>query len=222
MTDNQLNKNLVRQYCNTDTPTIFEIGCADGRDTEEFIKTFIDLDFKLYCFEPYEPNVMEFRNVIKDNRVKLYQVAIGDIDGEVDFNVSLNNNLYSSSLKEPGDALFNTWSWLFPNKFSFGKTKVKSITLDTFTKENNIELIDFVWLDCQGAEDLVIKGGKQTFKNKVRYLYTEYSNQEIYKGEPSLDKILSMLSTYSLIENMHNTNGDLLGGFALLKNNIFV
>jgi FkbM family methyltransferase len=216
-----MNKNLIRQLCDTDHPVLFEIGSAEGLDTEDFIRTFIDLEFEMYCFEPYEKNAIEFRNIIKDNRVKFYQVALGNIDGMVNFNVSLDNNIYSSSLKEPGDALFKTWTGLFPNKFSFGKTKVRSVKLDTFTKENRIGIIDFVWMDCQGAEDLVIKGGRETFDSKVRYLYTEYSNQEIYVGEPSLIQILNMLPSYAVIENFPNKTGDLLGGDVLLKNNVF-
>jgi|WetSurSiteA1Bulk_404760.scaffolds.fasta_scaffold01703_8 2-O-methyltransferase len=216
-----MNKNEIRQLCNTEHPILFEIGSAEGLDTEDFIRTFIDLDFKLYCFEPYERNVMEFRNTIKDYRVKLYPVAVGDTDGEVDFHVSLDKNIYSSSLKEPGDALFKTWSYLFPNRFSFGKIRVKSIKLDTFVKENRIGIIDFIWLDCQGAEDLVIKGGRETFTNRVRYLYTEYSNQEIYVGEPSLNQILNMLPNYSVIKNFSNKSGDVLGGDVLLRNNAF-
>jgi 2-O-methyltransferase len=217
-----MNKNLIRQLCNKESPILFEIGSAEGLDTEDFIKTFIDLDFKLYCFEPYDRNAIEFRNAIKDSRVNFYEMAVGDTDGEMEFNVSLGKNIYSGSLKEPGDALFNTWTWLFPNKLSFGKTKVKSITLDTFTKENNIDLIDFIWMDCQGAEDLVIRGGKETFKNKVRYLYTEYSNQEIYIGEPTLEQILDMLPDYAIVETFVNKAGDTQGGDVLLKNNVFI
>jgi len=217
-----MNKNRIRELCNFDHPILFEIGCAEGLDTEDFIKTFVDLDFKLYCFEPYEQNAIEFRNVIKDPRVKFYQAAVGNIDGEVDFYISIGKNIYSSSLKEPGEACFRIWRNLFPDKSSFKKTTVKSLKLDTFVSENRIKLIDFIWMDVQGAEDLVIQGGKETFDKRVRYLYTEYSNQEIYVGEPSLEKIMKMLPNYSLVENFPNQNGDLLGGDVLLKNNVFV
>jgi FkbM family methyltransferase len=37
---------------------------------------------------------------------------------------------------------------------------MNSIRLDTFVKNNNIGHIDFLWLDCQGAEDIVIEGGR--------------------------------------------------------------
>lgn len=217
-----MNKNSIRKLCNSDHPILFEIGCAEGLDTEDFVRTFVDLDFKLYCFEPYEQNAIEFKNVIKDTRVKFYQVAIGNVDGEVDFNISLGKNIYSSSLREPGEAMFKTWANLFPNRYSFGKTTVKSVRLDTFVEDNHIKLIDFIWMDVQGAEDLVIEGGRKTFDKKVRYLYTEYSNQEIYVGEPSLKKILKMLPNYSVIENFPNKTGDKKGGDVLLKNNVFI
>ena len=33
-----MNKQQIKQLINKENPTIFEIGCADGRDTQEFIR----------------------------------------------------------------------------------------------------------------------------------------------------------------------------------------
>lgn len=214
-----MNKQIIPTLCDINHPVIFEIGCADGLDTLDILNAFGNIkDLEIYCFEPYEVNIKKFKRNINDSRVKLFEVAVGNKNGEVEFNISLGNNFYSSSLKEPGESLFRTWNNLFPNRDSFGKTIVRTITLDCFVNDKNIDMIDFVWLDCQGAEDLVIEGGKETFQKKVKYLYTEYSNQEIYVGEPSLQDILNMLPNYTIIENFPNLSGDLLGGDVLLKN----
>lgn len=217
-----MNKQEIKELCNTTNPIIFEIGSADGLDTLEFINVFNDSNFKLYCFEPYDVNINEFKRNIDDKRVHLYEGVVGDKNGTVDFNISIGQNIYSSSLKEPGDALFKTWSNLFPDKSSFIKSKVNSITLDAFVEENNIEKIDFIWMDCQGAEDLVIKGGKNSFVNKVKYLYTEYSDSEIYVGEPTLNDILKELPNFSIVFDFKNKTGDLSGGDVLLMNNLFI
>jgi hypothetical protein len=63
-------------------------------------------------------------------------------------------------------------------------------------KKNNIQVIDFVWCDVQGAEEKVIRGGQETFKNKVKYFYTEYSNDEQYEGQPKLKQILKLLARF--------------------------
>jgi tRNA G46 methylase TrmB len=39
-----MNKQDIYNLINKKNPTIFEIGCADGKDTIEFINTFGDLN----------------------------------------------------------------------------------------------------------------------------------------------------------------------------------
>ena len=49
----------------------------------------------------------------------------------------------------------------------------------------------------QGAEGDMIAGGQATLA-RTRYLYTEYSNEEIYEGEPTLETLLAMLPNFQL------------------------
>jgi hypothetical protein len=61
----------------------------------------------------------------------------------------------------------------------------------------------------------MIKGGINTFRNKVRYLYTEYAKNEsnsYYEGTPYLSDILSLLGeNWVLLADF--------GSDVLLKNN---
>jgi hypothetical protein len=60
-------------------------------------------------------------------------------------------------------------------------------------------------MDVQGAEDLVIEGmGKM--KEKIRFIYTEYENgEELYKGSPSLEKIMYILGEgWEILEKYDN------------------
>jgi FkbM family methyltransferase len=212
-----LNKYHIKQLIgNKDNITVFEIGAADFIDSAEFVETFKDNpNFKLYCFEPDSRNIAVFYDRIKDSRVSLFEGVVGNVDGEVTFHASTKNPqgvdvLYCGSLREPGSDLFKIWPELFRSPKDFVPMKVQSIKLDTFLENNNIECLDFIWMDVQGCEDIVIEGGSDTFKNKVRYLYTEYSNQEIYKGNPNLNKILSMLPDFDIVQDF--------GGDILLKN----
>lgn len=94
-----ISKEKIRSLINKSSPVIFEVGCADGLDTLEFIQTFNDLSFKLFCFEPDPRNIEEFKKRINDHRVFLYEIAIGDKNGLADFNQS--STICSSSLKNP-------------------------------------------------------------------------------------------------------------------------
>lgn len=95
------------------------------------------------------------------------------------------------SLKKPNENLTINW----PSIYLQEVIEIESIKLDTYVNEKNIEIIDFIWADVQGGEDLMIKGGTEAFK-KVRYLYTEYSNSEsnsYYEKTPFLRDILDLL-----------------------------
>jgi FkbM family methyltransferase len=198
-----------------------EIGAADGLDTLDFVETFSDTKFQIYCFEPDNRNIIEFKKRLPFENVHLFEGAIGSIDGLVDWYTSTKNKItqeeliYSSSLRAPSGDLYDVWPQF---KDTFVKGKVKSIKLDTFVKQNNINSIDFVWMDVQGAEDIIIGGGRKAFDGKIKYLYTEYSNREIYQGEKNLDAILKLLPSYKVLNIIPNVNGDLSGGDALLLN----
>jgi len=185
-----MEKHQIRQLINTSNPVIFEIGAADGTDTLEFINTFNDLDFKIYCFEPDLRNIESFKQKVNDPRVTLFEMAIGDKNGKATFNQS--NDIYnlSSSLKKPMmENMKATWPLM-----DFDKTyDVDVVTLDTFLADNNIDKVDFIWADVQGAEDLMILGGKESLINKIRYMYTEYSNVEYYENELNLNEIIELI-----------------------------
>lgn len=216
-----MNKEIIRQLIISTNPVLFEIGCAQGLDTQEFISVFSDTNFRMYCFDPDARNIKTFRETINDPRVVLFEGVAGDKTGIVDFYQSTKSPstgeelIYSSSMREPNAPLYQTWPQFING---FAKTKVNSIRLDDFAENNKIDNISFVWLDCQGCEDLVIAGGENTFRNKVKYLYTEYSDREIYKGEPTLTQIMNLLPTYSIAGIWTDSRSNFQDGDVLLIN----
>ncbi len=201
-------KNILKEIITKPNPIIFEIGCADGGDTADFLKLFPDASARFYAFEPEPKNIKLVKN-ISDSRLSLFEGAVADTSGEMTFNRSRTDNpqdpSYSGSIMSPKNHL-KEWNWIY-----FDETmKVRTITLDTFTHEKNIDIIDFVWCDVQGAEEKVIKGGKDTLEKKVRFLYTEYSNKEYYKDQPTLKKILKLLPNFEIVKDY--------GSDVLLKN----
>lgn len=185
-----MNKYQVKELLNKDNPIIFEIGCADGKDTLEFMNVIPNAMF--FCFEPEQKNIDIVKATIKNNNHHLFEGVISDIDGEITFNRSRTDNendlRYSGSIKKPKEHL-TEWPFI---KFD-EQVKIKSITLDTFCQQNNINFIDFIWADVQGAEDNLIKGGLKILNKSVRFLYTEYSNKEYYENQPNLSNILKLL-----------------------------
>ena len=50
---------------------------------------------------------------------------------------------------------------------------------------HNLLAPDFLWIDVQGAEYNVLRGGIETLK-KTKAIYTEYSLKELYEGQKDL------------------------------------
>ncbi len=125
-----------------------------------------------------------------DSRAVLYPIALGDRNGISTFYQS--STIYSSSLKKPNvERLNKEWPTIKLQKI----LEVKSMKLDTFCDAHNVDRIDFVWADVQGAEDLLIKGGTRSLTNRIKYFYTEYSNIQYYQNEPDFNKILQLLGS---------------------------
>ena len=185
-----MNKSEIKNLINKTNPVIFEIGCADGIDTKEFINTFGN-NMIMYCFEPDNRNANVFVNGghrpldpnftqgITNKNIIFENKAIGNVNNIIKFNQS--STIYSSSLKKPIEHLIEYPYIKFDNTI-----EVECVTLDQYVEDKEIDLIDFIWADVQGAEDFLIEGGKNTFENKVRFFYTEYSKKILY--ENSLDK----------------------------------
>jgi len=204
-----LDKNKISKLLSTKSPVIFEIGAGDGGDTLDFLKIFDSVDAKLFVFEPEPKNIAILKNRIKDQRFNLFEGAVSDIDGKVWFHRSRTSNSQdlslSGSIMKPKNVL-KIWNWIYFDQ----NIQISSITIDVFCKMNNIQKIDFIWCDAQGAEERIIMGGQESFKNKVRYFYTEYSNEEQYENQPTLKKILQLLPSFEIIEDF--------GTDVLLKN----
>ncbi len=196
-------KNLLG---NIENPVIFEIGTNDGEDSEQFIKTFSDIN--LYCFEPDPRAVYRFKDRMnKYENYKLYEIAISNTNGFIDFYLSGGKNPgmpnygdwdKSSSIKKPKLHL-EQHKWCKFDKI----IKIETKKLDDFIKDKNIDCIDFMWVDVQGAEKELIEGSIETMK-KTQYLYTEFDNVELYEGQIKLDEILKMLPDFEVVTFIEN------------------
>ena len=186
--------------CNLGEGSVFiEIGSHMGFDSEIIKKNIGDSRF--YMFEPDERNLKILYDRSIDKLGSIFPFAVSDSEGETDFHISsgkipvdTGNELYndsdwsaSSSIRKPKDHL-ELFPWCEFNSVK----KVQKISLDFFCKNENIDHIDFIWMDVQGCEDLVFKGANNILK-KTQYVYTEYSNDEVYEGQKSMDDIMDLL-----------------------------
>ena len=67
-----------------------------------------------------------------------------------------------------------------------------------------VKTVDLLWADVQGAEVDLIEGGRETLA-RTSYLYTEYSNAELYAGQINLEEILARLPGWRVVQNFPTT-----------------
>lgn len=188
--DKKIREFLASYLPSLSDATILELGANDGTDTAAMM-ALLQLPFRFYAFEPdarHHPTL----SALADNHPGLTVLghAIGDRNGEVDFYVSSGpdgTGRDSSSIKKPTGHL-ERWP-----QIKFNPGRVRMMTLDTFAFVHRVHSVDFIWADIQGAELEMIWGGLNLLAH-TRYLYTEcYMRVGLYRGQPSLQDILSVL-----------------------------
>lgn len=122
--------------------------------------------------------------------------VLSDTNNEkVEFNIT--NNSQSSSILPLG-----THKIHYPNIHVVEKKEVNTVTFKEFYKKNiikiDMDLIDLINLDVQGAELKVLKGFDdllERFRN-IKGIYSEINFEEVYQGASLVEEIDDYLKKY--------------------------
>lgn len=218
----EISKDEIKNLVVVRNPIILDIGTYDGKDAKELELVFNHP--QIHCFEADPRSIEVFQLTNYSEYLMLHEFALSNVDGYINFYQSdsdtrrhdngSNNWSASSSLKEPKEHLN-----LFPDVHFKNKIEVKSKRLDTWYNETlNGEEIDFIWADVNGGEKELIEGGLNTLTKKVRYLYIEFSEKELYDGSLTKEQILDILSPQFVEVATYNFKGSF--GNVLLRNKI--
>ena len=171
--------------------TIFEIGACEGEDSIRYSKLFPQSN--IFTFEPVPQNLERIKiNIDKFQKknISVFPYALSDRTGVSKF--------YISSGTPKGEEKNANWdfgnkssSLLQPDKhidlvkfIEFNKEiEVNTITLDAFCYQNHIANIDFIHIDAQGAELLILTGAREMMSS-IKAIYLEVSNVTLYKDQP--------------------------------------
>ena len=190
----------IRRCVGKDDPVIVEVGANSGQTTVELLRAMPGAI--IFAFEPDPRAIAKFRRAITSPRVRLFECALGAVNGDITFHQSSggedtpeyrNGWDQSGSIRRPNTHL-QVWPWVKFEK----QIKVPIMTLDSWSEQFKIFAADFIWADVQGAESDLVEGGAQ-FLRSARYLYTEYSNDEWYEGQVTLAGLLAKLADFDLV-----------------------
>lgn len=135
---------------------LFDVGANNG---EEYLDLAQNNPFiKLFLFEPTP-------NLVKDikaktagmNNVHVIEAAVADYNGVTEFNIAGQGDWGCSSLQNFHKDIDKTWGWRTDFKFT-DKIQVQVITLKEYLEAHDINRIDYLHVDTQGSDILVMNG----------------------------------------------------------------
>lgn len=116
---------------------------------------------KTYAFEcvPYAYNYINQISKKYDN-IELVKKAVGSYIGEVKFSMDEDLNCNNRIVWEDNETGHNPVKFGDPKNFKL----VDMITIDEFVKVYNLNHVDFIKADIEGAEREMLRGAKETLK----------------------------------------------------------
>jgi len=175
---------LVGEYsipeCNIEKDdTVFDVGAHFGFFSYYAVQKGAK---EVYAFEPnpYVFEILKKHAEMWSDKIKPFEIALYSSNG---FQELLIPNPLAG------------WSTLAPKEREGEKVKVKTMTLDSFVKEYNVERVDFIKIDAEGSEREILKGAKETIKRfKPKMAIAAYHLPDDKKVIPEL--VLSIRNDY--------------------------
>ena len=130
---------------------------------------------RVYCFEPnpeiYEILLKNIQTNSFESEIKPFNMALGDIDGYIELFVPNTNDIYSESLASTDKRFIEDITRKTGRDFR--KFSVLCRKLETILDDLEIDQIDFIKLDCEGAEFDIIKCSSVDAIRKVKNISLE-------------------------------------------------
>jgi FkbM family methyltransferase len=168
---------------------VIDIGANDGGSAKRFVKAFPGC--QVYCFEPLPGPFGKLSRWAErqKGRVKVFNLALGEKEGEQPIFVTVNYDPASSLLKST-----QACHGLYPFTREQKPLVVRIETLDSVIAHLREPLLPelLIKVDTQGYDNRVIKGGLQTFR-KAGACIIEMCLDTLYEQQASFDELMGLL-----------------------------
>lgn len=138
----------------SENPIIIDIGANVGTVSFYFAKKYPNS--KIFAYEPHPLNFQNLLKGIEENKItNIYPFNLAVFSkSNLDVKIFLNENATSAS------SVFRFYS-------TDPYVEVKTISLEDIIKQNNISYIDFLKIDCEGAEFDILENTKMFYHNEL-------------------------------------------------------
>lgn len=170
---NPFETKLVRKYLKSGD-TLFQIGAYRDGWLGLVGALAVGREGSVTCFEPMPEYAEALRKNITLNNsqnIMVEQLAVSDARGEAQFSTAGNN----SSLVLTGKS---------------GNVVVETVALDEYVLSRGISKVDFLIVDVEGAEPLVLKGARRTLQTSVSFLLMEVIDDFLRQANSSAEELI--------------------------------
>jgi FkbM family methyltransferase len=193
----------LREIFRTDEPlTIFDIGSCEGEDAIRYARLFPNA--RVYACEPLPGNLAILESNLSrfapDASITVLPIALADRDGRASFHVSSGHpndrarsadwdyGNKSSSLLAPG-----LHQEIFPWVRFDTVIEVPTERLEHVAERLDIDVIDLMHLDVQGAELAVLQGAGRLLE-RVQAVWMEVEAIALYQDQPLKPEIEAFMT----------------------------
>lgn len=181
---NTLFKVANNLFGKNEVKTIFEFGSRYGEDTVEFAQRYSAAT--IYSFECNPKSLPVLKEKIKSyTNIVFNEKAISDCNEIISFyQIDEEKTKTTWSDGNQGASSIFEASGNYPiEEYHQKLINVEAITLHSFMADHNIQDIDILWMDIQGAELKALKGMHTRLKH-LKILHLEVEFIKIYKDQP--------------------------------------
>jgi FkbM family methyltransferase len=168
-----LHPSIMTHISQAQVNTILELGAGDALDSIALNRAY---DAPVYAFECHPDSLVLCSENIKNYPdIQLIPKAVWNQTTSLEFNVVVNGNPFASSCFSPNSA--------YPfEKYECKQIQVSATRLDDWLSTNNLNTVDLLCIDLQGA-CLNALEGMGDYLNSTRYIIAELEIQPIYHEE---------------------------------------
>jgi FkbM family methyltransferase len=172
---------------NCKSALFLDVGCHHGDALLRFIESGVTCP--VAAFDPFGDNIRRAKLQLQRHaEITFYQIALSNANGSATF--YLNRNEQTSSLLANDTGNQESFA---ADTAPLGSCQVETRTLDSWAYENKFNGPCIIKCDTQGAEGLVIEGGKSLIQDHCVAFYGEVMLGDMYKGQSSFEDVRRLL-----------------------------